>query len=37
MLKSRLEHKINFALPALLPNKFNMTTQGPVTSRDDME
>ena len=32
MLKCRLEHKINFALPALLPNKINMTTQGPVTS-----
>ena len=32
MLRNRLECKINFTLPALLPNKFNMTTQGPVTS-----
>ena len=31
MLRNRLEHKINFTLPALLPNKFNMTTQRPVT------
>ena len=31
-LKSRLECKINFTLLALLPNKLNMTTQGPVTS-----
>ena len=30
-LKSRLEHKVNFTLPALLPNKFNTTTQGLVT------
>ena len=33
-LKSRLEHKINFTLPALLPNKFNMSTQGPATSSE---
>ena len=33
-LKSRLEHKINFTLLALLPNKFNMTTQGLATSSD---
>ena len=32
MLKGRLECKINFTLPALLPNKINMTIQGPVTS-----
>ena len=33
-LKGRLECKINFTLPALLPNKINMTTQGPVTSSE---
>ena len=32
MLRNRLECKINFTLLALLPNKFNMTMQGPVTS-----
>ena len=31
-LKGRLEYKINFTLPALLPNKINMTTQGLATS-----
>ena len=31
-LRNRLECKINFTLPVLLPNKFNMTMQGPVTS-----
>ena len=31
-LRNRLEHKIYFTLLALLPNKFNMTMQGPVTS-----
>ena len=31
-LRNRLEHKINFTLLALLPNKFSMTTQGLVTS-----
>ena len=36
MLKSRLESKINFTLPALLPNKFNTTTQGPVTSSENI-
>ena len=36
MLKSRLEHKINFTLPALLPNKFNKTTQGPATSNENI-
>ena len=35
-LKSRLECKINFTLPALLPNKFNMTMQGPVTSSENI-
>ena len=36
MLRNRLEHKINFTLLALLPNKFNMTTQGPVTSSENI-
>ena len=36
-LKSRLECKINFTLPALLPNKFNMTTQGPATSSENIQ
>ena len=36
MLKGRLECKINFTLLALLPNKFNMTTQGPVTSSENI-
>ena len=36
MLRNRLEHKINDTLPALLPNKFNMTTQGPVTSGENI-
>ena len=32
-LQNRLEHKkINYTLPALLPNKINTTKQGPVTS-----
>ena len=35
-LRNRLEHKINFTLPALLPNKFNMTTQGPATSSENI-
>ena len=35
-LRSRLEHKINYTLPALLPNKFNMTMQGPVTSSENI-
>ena len=35
-LRNRLEHKINFTLLALLPNKFNMTTQGLVTSSDNI-
>ena len=36
MLRNRLEHKINFTLPALLPNKFNTTTQGPVTPSENI-
>ena len=35
-LKNRLECKINFTLPALLRNKFNMTMQGPVTSSENI-
>ena len=35
-LRNRLECKINYTLPALLPNKFNMTTQGPVTSGENI-
>ena len=30
-LRNRLECKINYMLPALLPNKLNITRQGPVT------
>ena len=36
MLRSRLECKINYTLPALLPNKFNMTMQGPATSSENI-
>ena len=36
MLRNRLECKINFTLPALLPNKFNMTMQGPATSSENI-
>ena len=35
-LRNRLECKINFTLPALLPNKFNMMTQGPTTSSENV-
>ena len=35
-LRNRLECKINFTLLALLPNKFNMTTQGPATSSENI-
>ena len=31
-LRNRLEHKINYTLPALFPNKINTTKQGLVTS-----
>ena len=33
-VKSRLEHKINVTLPALLPNKMTGDSRGPVTSSD---
>ena len=36
MLRNRLECKINFTLLALLPNKFNMATQGLVTSSENI-
>ena len=36
MLRNRLECKINYTLPALFPNKFNMTTQGPATSGENI-
>ena len=35
-LKGRLECKINFTLPVLLPNKINMTMQGPATSSENI-
>ena len=35
-LRNRLECKINFTLPALLSNKFNMTTQGLATSSENI-
>ena len=35
-LKSRLEHKINFTLLALLPNKINTTMQGLATSSENI-
>ena len=35
-LRNRLEHKINYTLPALLPNKLNVTGQGPVTSGENI-
>ena len=35
-LRNRLECKINFTLPALLPNKLNITKQGPVTSGENV-
>ena len=35
-LRNRLECKINFILPALLPNKFNMTMQGQVTFSENV-
>ena len=31
-LRNRLEHKINYTFLALVPNKLNITRQGPVTS-----
>ena len=35
-LKNRLECKINFTLLALLPNKLNVTRQGPATSGENV-
>ena len=35
-LRNRLECKINYTLLVLLPNKFNMTKQGPVTSGENI-
>ena len=35
-LRNRLERKINFTLPALLPNKLNNMKQGPVTSGENI-
>ena len=35
-LRNRLEHKINYILLALLPNKLNFTMQGPVTSGENI-
>ena len=36
-VKSRLEHKINVTLPALLPNKIVSDSRGPATSSDKTE
>ena len=35
-LRNRLECKINYTLPALLPNKLKITRQGPVTSDENV-
>ena len=35
-MRNRLECKINFTLPALLPNKLNTMGQGPVTSGENI-
>ena len=35
-LRNRLERKINYTLLALLPNKLNITKQGPVTSGENI-
>ena len=35
-LQNRLEHKINYTLLALLPNKLNTMRQGPVTSGENI-
>ena len=34
-LRNRLERKINYMLPALLPNKLNIMRQGPATSGEN--
>ena len=36
VMRNRLECKINFTLPALLPNKFNTTMQGLVTCSENV-
>ena len=36
-LRDRLEHKINYMLLALLPNKLNITKQGPVTCGENIK
>ena len=35
-LRDRLEHKINYTLPALLCNKLNITKHGPATSSENI-
>ena len=35
-LRNRLEHKINYTLPALLRNKLNITKQGLVASGENI-
>ena len=35
-LRNRLECKINYTLPALLPNKLNIIKQGPATSGENI-
>ena len=35
-LTNRLQCKINYTLPALLPNKLNVTRQGPATSGENI-
>ena len=35
-LRNRLECKINYTLAALLPNKLNITKQGPATSGENI-
>ena len=35
-LQNRLEHKINYTLPVLLPNKLNTMKQGLVTSGENV-
>ena len=35
-LRNRLEHKINYTLLALLPNKLNVTRQGPATPGENI-
>ena len=35
-LRNRLEHKINYTILALLPNKLTITRQGPVTSGENI-